>query len=116
MKKVYFATPVNGRKEPTERAKKVAALQRCVEFRTKMKDIHPDWAVTFSFNVCPIGQELDEPTAMGRCVELLMRCDALVLDDGWMGSAGCSVERSVAVNYGKKIVTNEMCMLRNVEL
>lgn len=106
MKKVYFATPVNGRKELTKQMKKEAALQRCIEVRNQLHAIHPDWIVTFPFNVCPVEDKtLTEPEAMGRCVTLLMQCDALILDDGWMESAGCNVERSVAVNYNKRILT-----------
>jgi hypothetical protein len=106
MKKVYFATPVNGRKELTKQMKKEAALQRCIEVRHKLNIIHPDWIVMFSFNVCPVeDKNLTEAEAMGRCVTLLMACDALILDDGWMESAGCNVERAVAVNYNKRILT-----------
>lgn len=106
MRKVYFATPVNGRKELTKQAKKQAALDRCIEVRQFLRQQHPDWIVTFSFNVCPIeDSKLPESVAMGRSVTLLMECDALVLDDGWMESAGCNVERCVAVNYNKRILT-----------
>lgn len=105
MKKVYFATPINGRKELSIVDRLWNALHRCQEVRAKLKAAHPDWIVCYSFMVCPIHEELSESEAMGRCVTLLMECDALILDDGWMGSAGCNVERSVALNYGKKILT-----------
>lgn len=111
MKKVYFATPVNGRRELSMMEKKRGALYRCLKVREQLKMTYPDWIICYSFMVCPIGQELTEAEAMGRCVTLLMECDALILDDGWMESAGCSVERSVAVNYGKKILTIEEAKL-----
>lgn len=117
MKKVYFATPVNGRKELTKQMKKEAALQRCIEVRNQLHAIHPDWIVTFSFNVCPVEDKtLTEPEAMGRCVTLLMSCDALILDDGWMESAGCNVERCVAVNYNKRILTIGQAKLKQAKV
>ena len=113
MKKVYFATPVNGRKESTLEDKKLAALHRCYDVREKIKKAHPDWIFCYPFMVCPFDtQSFTEAEAMGRCVTLLMQCDALILDDGWMESAGCSVERSVAVNYDIKILTTEEALLK----
>ena len=117
MRKVYFATPVNGRKELTKQMKKQAALDRCIEVRQFLRQQHPDWIVTFSFNVCPVeDKNLTEPEAMGRCVTLLMQCDALILDDGWMESAGCNVERCVAVNYNKRILTIEEAKLKQAKV
>ena len=117
MKKVYFATPVNGRKELTKQAKKEAALVRCIEVRKFLHEQYPDWIVTFSFNVCPIEDKtLTEAEAMGRCVTLLMQCDGLILDDGWMGSAGCNVERSVALNYNKRIITIDDAKLKQAKI
>lgn len=103
MKKVYFASPVNGRTEPTLAEKKTAALARCVEVRNHLKRLHPDWVITYSFMVCPINQVLTEAEAMGRCVTLLMDCDMLILDDGWMQSRGCTLEQATAKIYGKEI-------------
>jgi len=100
MKKVYFATPVNGRQEATLAEKKAAALARCVEVRNHLKRLHPDWVITYSFMVCPINQVLTEAEAMGRCVTLLMSCDMLILDDGWMQSRGCALEKATAETYG----------------
>lgn len=99
MKKVYFATPVNGRTEPTLAEKKAAALARCVEVRNHLKRLHPDWVITYSFMVCPINQVLTEAEAMGRCVTLLMSCDMLILDGGWMQSKGCELEMRTAEIY-----------------
>lgn len=100
MKKVYFATPVNGRREEGKREKKFAALTRCVTVREKIRRRHPEMAVTFSFNVCPFDEELTEPEAMGRCVTLLMKCDMLVYDDGWNESRGMQSEMAIADYYG----------------
>lgn len=111
MKKVYFATPVNGRTEPTLAEKKAAALARCVEVRNHLKRLHPDWVICYSFMVCPINynlspdHDLTEAEAMGRCVTLLMSCDTLVLDQvpARMNSKGMNLERCCAEIYGIKI-------------
>lgn len=105
MKKVYFATPVNGRSEGSIREKKIAALRRCIKMREALTRKHPDWAVMFSFNVCPIDANLSEPEAMGRCVTLLMACDMIVVDNGWEGSKGCQAEVKVADTYGIPVLS-----------
>lgn len=106
MKKVYFATPVNGRTEPTLAEKKAAALARCVEVRNHLKRLHPEWVITYSFMVCPINQVLTEAEAMGRCVTLLMSCDMLITDNivltvpPTQQSKGCKLEWLTAEVYG----------------
>jgi hypothetical protein len=96
MKKVYVATPVNGRTEPTLEEKKEAALARCIEVRGHLERLHPDWVICYSFMVCPINQVLTEAEAMGRCVTLLMSCDMIVMDDSVLStnkqSKGCKLE------------------------
>lgn len=99
-RKVYFATPVNGRTERTFEEKKLAALERCIEVRQLLAREQPDWIVTFSFTVCPINEHTDEPTAMARCYDLLRQCDMIVLDRGWMNSEGCNKERQFAKHHG----------------
>lgn len=99
-RKVYFATPVNGRMERTFEEKKLAALKRCIEVRQLLAREQPDWIVTFSFTVCPINEHIDEPTAMARCYDLLRRCDMIVLDRDWTNSEGCNKERRFAIHHG----------------
>ena len=105
MKKVYFATPVNGRTEPTLAEKKEAALARCIEVRNHLKRLHPDWVICYSFMVCPISEKLTEAEAMGRCITLLLSCDMVVLDQvpARMNSKGMNLERCCAEIYGIKI-------------
>ena len=113
MKKVYFATPVNGRTEPTLAEKKEAALARCVEVRNHLKRLHPDWVISYSFMVCPISEKLTEAEAMGRCITLLMECDMIILDDVplplYANSRGCLLENMAAQIYGI-----EQEVLRNI--
>jgi hypothetical protein len=103
-RKVYFATPVNGRTERTFEEKKLAALKRCIEVRQILTREQPDWMVTFSFTVCPINEHIDEPTAMARCYDLLRKCDMIVLDRGWLMSEGCRKEKRFAHQHGKYVV------------
>ena len=103
-KKVYFATPVNGRMERTFEEKKLAALKRCIEVRQLLAREQPEWIVTFSFTVCPINEHIDEPTAMARCYDLLRQCDMIVLDRGWLMSEGCRKEKRFAHQHGKYVV------------
>ena len=104
-KKVYFATPVNGRMERTFEEKKLAALKRCIEVRQLLAREQPDWMVTFSFTVCPINEPIDEPTAMARCYDLLRRCDMIILDRNWTSSEGCNKERMFAKRHGIFVLT-----------
>lgn len=104
MKKVYFATPVNGRNESSFQEKKIAALKRCIEMREWIKECHPDWIITFSFTVCPINQNMDETEAMRRCLQLVRHCDIIVLDRRWRLSSGCCEERLEAKHRGIMIL------------
>ena len=114
-RKVYFATPVNGRTERTFEEKKLAALKRCIEVRQLLAREQPDWMVTFSFTVCPINEPIDEPTAMARCYDLLRQCDMIVLDRGWTNSEGCNKERMFAKRHGIFVLTmNDVMKLLEV--
>lgn len=106
--KIYLATPVNGRKEKTLRKKQKAAMQRLDEMaeflRGKFKDaefINPVRTILTYHN----GAEDHEALIMGSCVKMVMMCDMIILDDGWENSSGCTVERFVAMQYGKKVQT-----------
>lgn len=55
-------------------------------------------------DVCgAVGDELDYAACMGRDIEALLRCDAIVLLDGWKQSRGCKLEREAAKIYGLKV-------------
>ncbi len=106
-KKVYVATPVNGRQEPTRDEKRQAAYRRVVGLKAMLEIDHPDWDMVSSFDVCAPFGELSESVAMGRCVELLMTCEAIYLDRGWQSSKGCTVEHYVAKRYGLEIYEHD---------
>lgn len=103
--KVYVATPVNGRPEPTLEEKRKAAYER-IEFLKTMP--RPQgWEIVSSFDVCPLDEEITEAEAMGRCISLLMTCDAMVVDRCLpiSKSKGVKLEIECAKLYGISIIT-----------
>ena len=114
--KIYIATPVNGRKEATLEEKMQAARKRVGEMQQLLMKHYQDADYLCSFNI--VGLVLDEPLTeaeiMGRCVQMVMEADMIVLDDGWESSRGCTIERYVAMQYGKKIQTINWFMLQEV--
>lgn len=105
--KIYLATPVNGRKEKTLEQKMKAAYQRIREMEEYVGKRYPDAEMYSSFRIVglALGQKLEESEVMGACVRMVMDCDMIILDDGWENSSGCTVERFVAMQYGKKVQT-----------
>ena len=101
--KLYIATPINARQEPTMREKLVAAKHR-VEM---LKEILADDArfknceliSTFDFNDMDDAEE----KAMSRCIYHVLTSDAIYLDHGWTASKGCNLEYQAAKIYGKQI-------------
>lgn len=103
--RIYVATPVNGRREATLELKRKEANVRCTYLKVMLRERFPDAEVVCSFDVCPIiGEPIEEHTAMGRCVDLLMTCDSIYMDVGWQSSKGCNVEYTTAKVYGLKIM------------
>ena len=103
--KIYLATPVNGRKEKTMRDKQHAALKRIEEMKSYLRGKFVGANFMSVFDYVEPDVILSEPCIMGHCVQLVMECDMIVLDDGWENSSGCTVERFVAMQYGKKVQT-----------
>lgn len=101
--KLYIATPINARQEPTMREKLVAAKHR-VEM---LKEILADDArfknyeliSTFDFN----DMYDTEEKAMSRCIYNVLTSDAIYLDHGWTSSKGCNLEYFTAQIYDKQI-------------
>ena len=104
--KLYIATPINARQEPTMLEKLVAAKRR-VEM---LKEILADDArfknyeliSTFDFN----DRNETEEKAMSRCIYHVLTSDAIYLDNGWTASKGCNLEYLTAKIYGKHIFIN----------
>ena len=116
--KIYLATPVNARKEKTIRAKMKAALKNAQEMAAIILKAYPEVKMTdmefvASFDIEVIRAFVNdhdvalpsEAEIMGECVRMVMEADMIVLDDGWECSQGCTVERFVAMQYGKQVKT-----------
>lgn len=102
--KLYIATPINARQEPTMREKLVAA-KRHVEMLKEIladDDRFKDYELisTFDFNNM---YDADEEKAMSRCIYHVLTSDAIYLDHGWTASKGCNLEYLTAKIYGKQI-------------
>ena len=101
--KLYIATPINARQEPTMREKLVAAkrhveiLKAIIAYDDRFKDY--ELISTFDFNYM---NDVEEK-AMSRCIYHVLTSDAIYLDHGWIMSKGCNLEYQAAKIYGKQI-------------
>lgn len=102
--KIYIATPINARKEPTFKEKREAAARRAKMLKAYMQGEYPDAEVVTPFDVVPLDEHPDEPEATGRCITALLRCDTVLLDRGWTASKGCNLEYRAAKLYDKHII------------
>ena len=55
-----------------------------------------DYVFTSTFDIHPNGGMPAEHKAMGDCIALVMTCDAIMLDHGWLQSKGCNLEYRAA--------------------
>ena len=104
--KLYIATPINARQEPTMREKLVAAKHRVEMLKEILADDvrfkKYELTSTFDFNDwCDT-----EEKAMSRCIYHVLTSDAIYLDHGWTASKGCNLEYQAAKIYGKQIFIN----------
>ena len=101
--KLYIATPINARQEPTMREKLVAAKRRVEMLKAILADDvrFKDYELisTFDFNLMNDVKE----KAMLRCIYHVLTSDAIYLDHGWTASKGCNLEYQAAKIYGKQI-------------
>lgn len=104
--KLYIATPINARKEPTMREKLVAAKHRVEMLKEILADdvLFKNYELisTFDFN----DMYDTEEKAMSRCIYHVLTSDAIYLDHGWTISKGCNLEYQAAKIYGKQIFIN----------
>ena len=101
--KLYIATLINARQEPTMREKLVAAKHRVEMLKAILADDvrFKDYELisTFDFNYM---NDVEEK-AMSRCIYHVLTSDAIYLDHGWTASKGCNLEYLTAKIYGKQI-------------
>lgn len=114
--KIYIATPVNGRKEKTLREKLNEAFRSVRLMGSYLLNFYNDAEFVSVFSIAPPMNLIncDESYIMGRCIEMVIDCDIIVLDDGWESSRGCTIERYVAMQYGKQIRTINWFKLQEI--
>ena len=103
---MYIATPVNARKEATLEEKRIAAMYRVMEIiRLALKEFpDADFHSAFDKDIAPIDKESpSEAVIMGKCVQRVIECDVVIMDEGWQESRGCFIEYRVAKAYDKEI-------------
>lgn len=103
--RIYISLPISG-----------LNISRCKERANEVKRMverKGHEAIT-PFDVCP---EPDKPYSyyMGRDIEALMECDAILRCTGWSNSRGCSLESECAHIYHKTIYdhVNEIKPIKN---
>ena len=109
---MYIATPINGRPGLTLEDKLAAARQRIDVLKKIIRDDERfgGYELTSTFDIAH-GEGEGEAEAMGRCIEEVMKSDAIYLDIGWKSSRGCILEGHAARLYGKKIYEHSVNFL-----
>ena len=104
--KLYIATPINARKEPTMKEKLRAAKHRIELLKEVLSEDERFNGYEFhsTFN---LPKQSDENAALAQCVGAVLRSDAIYLDHGWQGSKGCNLEYRAAKIYGKQIYEHD---------
>ncbi len=103
--KIYISLPISGFN--IARCKERADGVKLIIERKGHEAITP-------FDVCP---DSDKPYSycMGRDIEALLECDAILRCTGWSNSKGCALESECAYIYHKKIFNhvNEIKPIKN---
>lgn len=106
--KLYIATPINARQEPTMRDKLFSAKHRVEMLKEILADDvqFKDYELTSTFDFNNM-YDADEEKAMSRCIYHVLTSDAIYLDHGWTASNGCNLEYRAAKIYGKQIFEHD---------
>lgn len=107
--KLYIATPINARQEPTMREKYLAAKHRVAMLKEVLADDvqFKDYELISTFDVNANYDVVDEEKAMSRCICAVLKADAIYLDHAWQSSKGCNLEYRAAKIYGKQIFEHD---------
>lgn len=94
MKKVYISLPISGLQ--IEMVKQNA--EKAAEYLRKA-----GYEPVTPFDVSP-NEEVSYAHHMGKDIEALLECDAVLFLRGWKYSKGCQLERYAAMIYNKEII------------
>lgn len=97
--KIYISLPITGydlqeRKQYAENVKK------------RLQQIYTDSEIITPFDVNP-DPTLPYEELIGRCVEALVKCDAVYFCKGWKNSLGCTIEHEKAVLHYEYIFSRK---------
>ena len=95
MRLVYLAHPYGGDEKNVEDAKRI--VKKLVKECPHTVFLSPLQATGFYYNDIPYINGMD------HCIELLKRCDELLLCKGWQDSKGCCMEYAAAQITNKPI-------------
>lgn len=103
--RLYIATPINARRGETFEEKYLDAKDRIAGLKAILGEgtTFCGWDMVGGTDVCPLGME--ENAARLRCLQALLTCDAIYLDNGWEKSTGCRAEFDAAGRYMIPIYT-----------
>lgn len=93
----YISHPYSNK--PENRDKVEAIIRRKVAEDSLNVYISPIHAFGYLYN------DVEYWHGMDMCLELLRRCDVMILCPGWELSAGCRAERNYAEGHGIPILT-----------
>lgn len=102
--RIYIATPVTSRPEPSREAQFKAAKNRVKELKSRIDEDAKLCIYTkqvAGVDVCELKDS--EPQALGKCVRAVLESDAIFIDNGYSRSKGCKLELKAAKLYGKQI-------------
>lgn len=107
---MYIATPINGRHDADSFDEKLAKAERRIGHLKQILRDEPafkDYEFTSTFDIHDDGEMPPESEAMGDCIALVLECDAIYLDHGWLQSKGCNLEYRAAKIYGLEIFEHD---------
>lgn len=90
----FISIPITGQEE--------TARNICAETKRRLSEKYPHIHFVTPFEV-NMKKDMPDSYYMGRDIEALMNCDAIISMEGWQKSKGCQVERFTANIYGLKI-------------
>lgn len=102
--RIYISTPISGRGEPSFEEKRQVAYRRVKMLSAYIAEEWPEAEIRSPFDAVPLNEECSESVAIGRCINIVLTCDAILLDRGWNASRGCNLEYRAAKIYDLEII------------